>query len=318
MYALERRSNGRRQVAHNWAHAVCKRGDSTPRGRASNLFYEGDTIYSYGHHFPIARYFDHKGTRYCFLTTRSYSSSTQQHISLVRQAIPDDWTIIHVYNPLADYPAGHKKNWEAIVSKRDQQLEVAGNTRKRAGTRLEAYRRAVELQNQADEYRNLFCSKRDVKLLKPLPPAETALPTLAAKAKEDEEKRKAAEARREARELQQAQEKLAEWLQGKDTYPGSRVPVHFRLRSVANLCDITEAEVETTLGARFPRSHAERAFKFLLAIRQRGETYQRNGHSLHVGNFVVDSMDANGTVRAGCHTVQWEQIEQFAKQLGLL
>jgi hypothetical protein len=37
------------EVAHAWAHQTgrCHRGH--------HMFYEGDTIYSYGHHFPIAR-----------------------------------------------------------------------------------------------------------------------------------------------------------------------------------------------------------------------------------------------------------------------
>jgi len=42
------RSNA--DVAHVWAQQV------QDEERSGNMFFEGDTIYSYGHHFPIARF----------------------------------------------------------------------------------------------------------------------------------------------------------------------------------------------------------------------------------------------------------------------
>jgi hypothetical protein len=53
------------------------------KGKGSNLFIEGDTIYSYGQHFPVA-------TRLpsgFWVTDKKYSQSTSRHVSLVRQAI---------------------------------------------------------------------------------------------------------------------------------------------------------------------------------------------------------------------------------------
>lgn len=61
------------QVAHAWAHQTGK------HRRGFNMFYEGEVIYSYGHHFPIARLVEVEGRRTVLITTRSYSVSTAKH-----------------------------------------------------------------------------------------------------------------------------------------------------------------------------------------------------------------------------------------------
>lgn len=53
-------------------------------GRGSNLFIEGDTIYSYGYHFPVAR---RTGGGTANLTTQKYSQSTARHVSIVSGAL---------------------------------------------------------------------------------------------------------------------------------------------------------------------------------------------------------------------------------------
>jgi hypothetical protein len=53
-------------------------------GKGSHLFIEGDTIYSYGYHFPVARR-NADGT--VWLNPDKYSVSTTRHQSLVRNAL---------------------------------------------------------------------------------------------------------------------------------------------------------------------------------------------------------------------------------------
>ncbi len=58
-------------------------------GRALNgsrMFSDGETIYSYGRHFPIARLFEHEGKAYALFTTRDYSVTTSGHKSHVAGA----------------------------------------------------------------------------------------------------------------------------------------------------------------------------------------------------------------------------------------
>jgi hypothetical protein len=51
---------------------------------SKNMFIDGDTIYSYGHHFPIAKRFDAGGF---IFTTSGYSVSTSIHKGHVRRAL---------------------------------------------------------------------------------------------------------------------------------------------------------------------------------------------------------------------------------------
>jgi hypothetical protein len=47
----------REDVAHVWAHQL----QSHARNKRGNFYFQGDTIYSYGSHFPIAKHVEHKG-----------------------------------------------------------------------------------------------------------------------------------------------------------------------------------------------------------------------------------------------------------------
>jgi hypothetical protein len=65
-------------LAHNFAHGATS-------GASANMFIEGEVIYSYGHHFPIAKRLNNG--KYIF-TSDEYSISTSRHKSEV-------WSCIH-------------------------------------------------------------------------------------------------------------------------------------------------------------------------------------------------------------------------------
>lgn len=76
------------QLAHVWAQQVQEYGSSSN----SRFYFQGDTIYSYGSHFPIARFVkkadalgEYPGI--VFFTTREYSVTTSGHKHLVRGAL---------------------------------------------------------------------------------------------------------------------------------------------------------------------------------------------------------------------------------------
>ena len=66
-----------KKIAEQYAHHALK-------GEGSHLFIEGDTIYSYGHHFPIATRL--KGGIYLF-NASGYSNTTRRHKSRVLTAL---------------------------------------------------------------------------------------------------------------------------------------------------------------------------------------------------------------------------------------
>jgi hypothetical protein len=74
-------------------------------------------------------------------------------------------------------------------------------------------------------------------------------------------------------------------------------------------------EVVTSRGARFPLSHANRALAFVRKVRESGQAYVRNGYTNHHGPYAIDRIEPDGTVKAGCHLVCWEEIEHIAPSL---
>src|SRR5690348_11351714 len=74
------------EIAHLWAH----RTQDAARNPQGNFYFSGDTIYSYGSHFPIARHIKGAhGADGVFFTSRSYSNTTAKHVSYTRRSLPD-------------------------------------------------------------------------------------------------------------------------------------------------------------------------------------------------------------------------------------
>lgn len=90
------------------------------------------------------------------------------------------------------------------------------------------------------------------------------------------------------------------------------LPVMLRLSRVEHL---TIAEVETSKGARVPVEHALRGLRLVRRLVESGNSYQRNGHTIHLGHYAIDSITPDGTLTAGCHVIQYEEIQRFAPVL---
>lgn len=71
-------------------------------------------------------------------------------------------------------------------------------------------------------------------------------------------------------------------------------------------------KLETSRGAVVPWDHALKAFEVVQRCRATGRTYQRNGHTVHVGHFAIDRIDAEGNMTAGCHSLTFEEMEALA------
>src|ERR1019366_9792793 len=83
------------EIPHLWA----QRTQEEARNRQGNLYLTGDTIYSYGSHFPVARHVTNGANeRAVLITTATYSVTTSSHCSAVRSAIPSGVPVFHVPN----------------------------------------------------------------------------------------------------------------------------------------------------------------------------------------------------------------------------
>lgn len=308
-------------TVHRWANQI---GDYSET-KGGRLFFRGDTIYSHGEHFPIARYvklpdasggLDNPGFRYCILfTTRTYSVTTARHISEVSQAIPGDVTVFHVDNVRAGENAEHpedtaKQHQHNQHNLDDYQTRIVGLSCKAKRARCNKDLLLVNLHRTIAEHNNyidffgLSAKKitQDGKLVKNL-------------VQEAEEARKRELEREKERERQteiRSQVEIKEWESGESNrFPYWVKRVYLRKASYSR-------DLETSKGAIVPLEHARKAFKVVQKCRERQKGFSPNGKSLPIGHYVIEAIDAQGNVRAGCHLIDWPIIEGFARKEGWL
>lgn len=133
------------------------------------------------------------------------------------------------------------------------------------------------------------------------------------------EKREAAEAEARAREAERfakAAEVRRAWLAGESN--STYVPGGGYLSDATGgaLIRANGDELETSHGASVPLAHAVKAFRFVKLVRERGETWRTNGRKVRVGHYQIDAIDSGGFT-AGCHRINWPEIERLARELGV-
>jgi hypothetical protein len=296
------------EIPHLWAH----RTQGEARNRQGNLYFNGDTIYSYGSHFPIARHVaNDAGERAVLFTTASYSVTTSSHCSAVRSAIPSGVPVFHVPNVChgrysgseltADDHAGNLADYAERV-----EAEVTASARARSSWKKEySHERAESLRAEAIAYAEFFSLPRPK--LSTVPALDSAALTAIRKREAKRAAEKAEQTKRERAEaIVRQQELITKWRAGQ--YSGCLYDVPAMLR-------IDGDEVVTSRGARFPVSHAKRALAFVRKVRESGQAYVRNGHTIHLGPYAIDRIGPDGTVKSGRHAVSWEEIERIAPAL---
>lgn len=311
-----------RMVAHVWAQ------QTQPSGKSNNgnFWFEGDTIFSY--RTPVARFMEVEGHgKIALVSSCRYSATTSgKHLPAIHRAIEADrifevptlgegWNgrdkgLDHAVNL-----AALVKEYEAYAGKMMRQINPRGEWQGEEFSKLYTapitYARVFDLK--------LPALKTPKQYLNEIAAAREARNTPEKKAKR--EKDAAARAvKAEAKAVLQQQElavRLKAWQEGKLSLNEARLsaqniwgahPVYLRIKGET---------LETSQGASVPLEHAIKAFKFVKGCKEAGRSWKRNGHSFHVGHFTVDSVSAEGTMKAGCHTIAWPQIEEAAKAAGV-
>lgn len=134
-------------VAHLWAN----RHQDEARTSGGNFYFNGDTIYSYGSHFPIARIME-DGT--VMFTLRTYSNTTAKHISIASSAC--SWRpkvycyTISAYKDIANWD--HKSSFDAWQRHIEENLKSLARARK-----PEKYIGAIQgIQEDVKKYADYF------------------------------------------------------------------------------------------------------------------------------------------------------------------
>lgn len=97
----------------------------------------------------------------------------------------------------------------------------------------------------------------------------------------------------------------------------------FRERGVVNyphlsddkggaLLTVIGQELVTSWGARVPLADAIRVFRFAKLCRETGKAWHANGKRVYCGRYQIDKIMPDGGFRAGCHLINWPEIEAAA------
>jgi hypothetical protein len=299
-------------VAHVWA----AQSQDDARNAQKNFYFEGDTIYSYGRHFPIARFVKNdRRERAVLFTTRGYSNTTSKHIHTVRGALRGlNVATFHIERPGDSARSSDiKRDYEQRI---DDFMEQAARARLRSEYLMDHAQALATEANQCAEFFGW-----DWRL--PIPELSEEKIKAARKAvREANARRRKENEERAERYRKEAEERAArdavtreEWLRGEDVrypqYGWGDVQEDTLLRVHGDM-------VQTSRGAEIPVCHAKRLWPIILKHRIEGTFYQRNGHSHHVGQFVVERIEANGDIKVGCHFIKFDQILKIAVELKLI
>ena len=273
------------EVCHVWAQ------QTQSEGRAGNIFFRDKSIYSYGHHFEMARFVDEETV---FITTRGYSVSTAKHLSLVRQAVRHK-TVFTV--PDFNY---HPDNVRYLIEKARDHFDKAKRARKFADWEIRSGRESVETTRAYITKFQVQVPDSHVELWQALH-TDTYLngevqAALLAKARAaqvaEREATKQARLKREAEEAAQ----LAKWVAGELSYGRFSA---MRLR-------VKEGEVQTTHGARVPVIEARKLYR---ALKAGLDVVGRQ-----VGYYRVTRVTDSELV-IGCHNIPMSEVERIAPEV---
>ena len=129
-----------KMVSHVWAQQTQEEG----RNSSKSLFFENETIYSYGYHFPIAKFIP--GTSYVLFNTDFYTKTTRLHQNLVRRAISSDYQF-NLPNSIWD---NHYDVYQYYLNKAN---ELVKNYRRKSHSTLEHNESEFEVEDGATKAR---------------------------------------------------------------------------------------------------------------------------------------------------------------------
>jgi hypothetical protein len=280
------------EVAHLWAN----QSQEHARNAGDTVYFSGDTIYSYGGHFPMARHVD----GVVLVSTRGYSVTTSGHQSATAQAC-HHLKCFHVDNVTAQGKAAHKDNLAIMRNGYEALILTAARARKYGQSYLN---QAESLRLSANEYSAHFKLRIRIK------PADVA--AIAKRGALQAKKAKAAERKRERIQAEKFAELSIKWRKGENV----RLPYLYNQPAIMRL--IKEGEVvETSQGARFPADHARLAIPLVRHCQSKAKAWEQNGERIRLGSYRLDRISDNGDVKAGCHRVLFAEVQHIAALLAV-
>lgn len=303
MYSRNR-SNQAYTVAHNWAHQI--EAKFKKDSIAGSLYYQGNTIYSYGSHFPIATHTTNKkGVKAIVMTTKGYSNTTAKHISIVGSAISHENVIYCPHLPAGFYTfesehANNFNRWVSDIKSIAKSLPRA----KKPEIYITQINAVLDLVKKYSDYFGVKPNKEQAKVFK-LPVEGFKL--MAEKAHKEAEKRKA---ERLIFEQKQHDKTLAEFRGFESDYVDtSYILDHNRAYLRYNA---ETKRIETSKRVEIPVLIAKKFYQWV-------QTTVKNGGcigdcKMTILDFEVKAVNENELI-VGCHTISMAEVKNIANLL---
>lgn len=316
----------RHEVAHVWASR------SQEQGKAGNVNFIGDSIYSY-RWWEMARFMEVKGETIVLMRNWNYSSNTAKHMSSVHGALRGlPYRIVYCKGSIGGiyYGAGgsvldHEqslRHWLNEMFESQQKL-------KRAKYPDYVIRNNHSARKSIEEYCGLFDLPIPDKVQEYYLDPDDIAPLLEAKKKRAEElanktdeqreielaKRKAAEEKKLQKLRDEFMEDELAWMEGENVSTEKLLKKKGRNRWRSEYLNFSTTRlrikgdnVETSRGAYVPVREAKILWDAI-----------RLGHDIkghRIGNYTVISL--NGVLKIGCHEITREEMERFTTKYGWL
>ncbi len=298
---MKRKLDNHWDVCHTWANR--KQSD----GYCGNMFFDDDTIYSYGRHFPIARWISDD---IVLFTSRTYSRTTSGHISMVRSALAGHVERIYCQDVSRTCTTGHLTNLEIMY---EELLPYPGKIKR---SRQNKAWIAGEYNGKLSNFRayvDIFRIKSKLPaMLKRVYNAEPE--TISAELEAIETKRIAKEKAKRFKQQAKIRKLYIAWQAG-GTLPGYSYfdIVGGQLNKV--LLRIHNERIETSKGANITIQQGRVLWPYI--HKSFIGKCKINLPAVKVNGYAVNEID-RGNITIGCHKIEYPEMLGIAKQLKLV
>ena len=275
-------------LSHAWANQTHE------IGKASAMFFEGPVIYSYGHHYEIARFIDApNGQKVCFINSNGYSNSTAKHTRHVTHAIPDGIPVFHVPFVRSGWSRDQSISVENLGGIIDILLVECKNY---IFDQLKARTNSYPFNQAAGKYHDIeqICGLFGIEI--PNRPENFDKARIKSEYLRDTAVER--QTAKQQREIEKQKELLEKWLRHEYNGQLYNIPVHLRVSTDGQL-------VETTKGAKVELASA---LRLLAKLRSNTDV---KGEKIGGFTLIENTLDH---VKIGCHTITWPVINQFFNQ----
>jgi len=292
-------------VAHVWAQQTQKEGQN---GTKTFYFENLNTIYSYGSHFPIARFLD---ANTVLFTTKNYSLTTSQHKYAVLMALPDYINVIHV--PYVDQELNHEGNLKYYRSEVERLEKSAGKALYHFYQYMANIQATVKMARKYCRHFKIPCN------VVRLPENHSTFAKAKLRADLVQEQTQARKKRNMERNRIIFRGEIKAWKTGHWRLNAAySFPVMLRINRTA-IHKKQGDEIETSHGAIIPvDQQVLQLWKVVSHCKVNKKSWVANGTQLKLGQFSLTTIDKRGTVVAGCHNVGYGEIKSIARQLNFI